>query len=1087
MNTIVRPLRELTLTLFILFVVNLTFAQKFNFTKYSVEDGLPQSTVYDICQDSKNYLWLATDGGGIARYDGHYFKTYNKKDGLTENVIRKIIIDKNDNKWLATNGGLIFFDGKKFTKINLSKEKKNIYILALCVRGNKIYAGSSGDGLFEVDITTRKVSQFLSTNGNIASNYIFDLALDHSGNIWIANYEGGLSCIKSNGEVASIKNDALFGYYCLSLSLLKDGKMLCGTKEAGYFIFDPVKYAKGEINGETNFYLKNSSVWDAGYYNNQLYVATQENGIYLIDEKLNDIKINFTKENGAPSNQYYSVFSDKENNLWLGSSGSGLVKFSGFNFLNFDKSQINTSSGVRTIYQHSPNTFWLGTDDAVFELKKNSSYNYSISKQKDLLNVKGVISSFAKDANANYYAGSKSNGLYILNNQNYVVNYTFDNGLASDNVSSILARKSDNSVWVGTDGGISLARNGEILTISESNGLINNEVQKLDLINNCVVAATNGGLVVFSGTSMQSYDKAEGIKEVRLNTFCADKTGKLYLGTFGDGIYVSDNATGKIKKFSKLPVKSLDFENIYSLTFCNDTLLAVTSDKGLTILILKNNRVEKSFLFNDQNGFEGIESNLNANLLSSNGNLFLGTVTGLSILNLKDFSLKLISPSVNIDSIKINDKAYPELPISLSYNMNSIELQTSLIGFSNVPQNKLEYMLEGYDTHWNTVVSNVFKEYGVYKVKYNKLPPGKYKLIFKGICTDGVTPSIKSFEFEINPPFWSTLWFKLLVTIILIAGIFSIIRLRVKILKDKNRQLEEIVTIRTKEILIQKEEIEIKNKELNHQNEEILAQQDEIRQQSILLKDKNQEITDSINYAQRIQNSLLPDLNEIENKHKNLFVIFKPKDIVSGDFYWINSKENELNIVAADCTGHGVPGAFMSLIGIEKLNDIYEKQSSPSKILSGLNNSVKHTLKQNSTSNAKDGMDLAYISIRENNLIYAGANRPLYIMRKGNFEITEIKADKVAIGGFTEFDYFFKEHTITLNKGDRVYVFSDGYADQFGGEFGKKLMTKRFKEMIIESYNYTMAEQKMYLINQFELWRNEQDQIDDVLVIGYEY
>lgn len=1085
--------------LFLFFNCSISYAQKFSFFKYSVENGLPQSTVYDIFQDHNNYLWLATDGGGLVRFDGHYFKTYNKKDGLSGNVVREIVEDKNNQLWIATNNGLQYFNNNKFTNIELLKANVNVYAICLVLRGDKLFVGTTGDGLFEVDVNSKKVTQLNSSNTGLNNNWVIDLTEDNDHNIWIANYIGGLACIKPDGNLIPINSENLNGMLTVSLSNLADGSILCGTQESGFFVFKPNEILKTKKLLSQKMYLKGSSVWHAKYFNRQLYIATQKHGVFLLDEKFNT-KINFTTQNGLPSNQFYKIFPDNENNLWLASSGSGIVKFAGFSFLSFDKDQISTSSGVHSIFQKNNSTYWIGCDVGVFELSENKNYNYTITKSKQFNSNTGTVSAFGADNNGNYYIGSKSNGLYILNNKNFVVNYTEKEGLAGNDVSSILHKASDNSIWIGTSAGISLAKDGEILNISESNGLINNEVQKLGLINDHVVAATDGGLVVFSGKSMQSFDEKEGLKEKRLHTFCPDKNGKLFLGTFGDGIYKSDLPVGEIKKFTKLSIPSLDFENIYTLTFCNDTLLAATSDKGLSLISIVNEKVKAVYLFNNQNGFEGIESNLNASLLSSDGKLFIGTVTGLTILNLKDFSMKLIAPKVSIDSIKVNNKTYKTIPEQLSYDQNSIELQAGLIGFSNVSQNRLEYKLEGFDANWNIMASNVFKDNGYIKINYNKLPPGKYTLVLKGICTDGVIPNVSRIVFEVVPPFWTTWWFRIMIGAVLIMGIYLVIQIKEKVLKEKNRILEATVTERTKEIVE-------KNEELNQQNEEILAQRDEIEHQSLLLSHKNQEITDSINYAQRIQNSLLPDIEELEGELKKVFVIFRPKDIVSGDFYWSqstkenidevqkvadpktsklkNSKTKELNIVAADCTGHGVPGAFMSLIGIEKLNDVFEKYNTPSEMLQHLNNAVKNTLKQNSHSNAKDGMDLAFVKIVGNNITYSGANRPLYILKKDANEIIEVKADKVAIGGFTEFNYEFTDHHLEMSPGDRIYIFTDGYADQFGGEKGKKLMTKKLKELIIESSGYSLPLQKEHLDVNFQKWKGNYEQVDDVLLIGY--
>jgi serine phosphatase RsbU (regulator of sigma subunit)/Tfp pilus assembly protein PilF len=278
-----------------------------------------------------------------------------------------------------------------------------------------------------------------------------------------------------------------------------------------------------------------------------------------------------------------------------------------------------------------------------------------------------------------------------------------------------------------------------------------------------------------------------------------------------------------------------------------------------------------------------------------------------------------------------------------------------------------------------------------------------------------------------------------------------------------------------------------------------------------IIEEKNKEITDSINYAKRIQQAKLPKKEEIYAHLSQSFILFKPKDIVSGDFYFFHSSQQpttnnqQLFIAAADCTGHGVPGAFMSMIGSEKLNDAVLQSSDTSEILKLLNKGIKTSLHQSeSQDSTRDGMDIALCSIDlENNTVrYAGANRPLWIIRKmengkltidnetsqqpttNNQQLIEIKATKKAIGGFTEDNQHFDTHEINVSKGDTLYIFTDGYADQFGGEGRKKFMTKRFKDTLLEIQNKTMQEQEQHLDNVIENWKAGIEQIDDILVIG---
>ncbi len=254
-----------------------------------------------------------------------------------------------------------------------------------------------------------------------------------------------------------------------------------------------------------------------------------------------------------------------------------------------------------------------------------------------------------------------------------------------------------------------------------------------------------------------------------------------------------------------------------------------------------------------------------------------------------------------------------------------------------------------------------------------------------------------------------------------------------------------------------------------------------------LIKEKTNEITDSIHYALRIQKATLPHRKDIWTALQKSFVLYKPKDIVSGDFYWFAEKDQTVFIAAMDCTGHGVPGAFMSIIGSERLNDAVHNENNPSKILSLLNQGIKASLRQSeNVESTRDGMDIALCSIDLKNKVvnYAGANRPLWIIKKNTICIEEIKATKCAIGGLTKSDQHFETHTIQLEDGDTFYIFTDGYSDQDGGDKGKKLMTKKFRQILLDIQDKTMQEQEAYLEAYFEKWRGTKEQLDDILIIG---
>ncbi len=263
-----------------------------------------------------------------------------------------------------------------------------------------------------------------------------------------------------------------------------------------------------------------------------------------------------------------------------------------------------------------------------------------------------------------------------------------------------------------------------------------------------------------------------------------------------------------------------------------------------------------------------------------------------------------------------------------------------------------------------------------------------------------------------------------------------------------------------------------------------------IEKQNLVISEKKKEIEDSINYARYIQRSILPDKDAFESCFNDFFLFFIPKDIVSGDFYFLEkSNDGMIHLAVVDCTGHGVPGGFMSVIGAEVFEQaVKEKRNSPGEALAFVNKKIKSFLKQQQPgSNSRDGMDanLCYINKKENKLLFSGANRPLYIIR--NKELKEFEPTKSALGGITETEQAFKDHEIKLEKGDTIYLFSDGYADQFGGEKGKKMMTKNFKKLLLEIHEKPMEQQKTILHDNFIAWRGALEQLDDILVLGFKW
>jgi serine phosphatase RsbU (regulator of sigma subunit) len=260
----------------------------------------------------------------------------------------------------------------------------------------------------------------------------------------------------------------------------------------------------------------------------------------------------------------------------------------------------------------------------------------------------------------------------------------------------------------------------------------------------------------------------------------------------------------------------------------------------------------------------------------------------------------------------------------------------------------------------------------------------------------------------------------------------------------------------------------------------------EVQKFELELKDKN--ITDSLIYAQRIQEALLPSEMYFRKHFEDSFILFKPKDIVSGDFYWIGEKDEKVFVVAADCTGHGVPGALMSMIGLEIVEKTINEDNIeiPSKILEVMNKGLEKTFsrEKNIGTIIRDGMDigLCVIDLKRKKLKYAGAFFPLYLIRDDS--LIEITADKIIIGMNPE-ELTYTDHEIDILDDDIFYIFSDGYVDQFGGSENKKFMYRRFRYLLTTIHNFPVNDQKAILEENIKTWMGANEQVDDMMVIGF--
>ena len=394
----------------------------------------------------------------------------------------------------------------------------------------------------------------------------------------------------------------------------------------------------------------------------------------------------------------------------------------------------------------------------------------------------------------------------------------------------------------------------------------------------------------------------------------------------------------------------------------------------------------------------------------------------------------------------------------LDYAHNNIIITFSMPFYQNEQENLYSWKMEGLRQGW-TEWSNR------HAAEYIRLPEGNYKFLVRAKNIYGNESPPASYMFSISPPWYRTIVAYIIYVLLALVFVYIAVRLGQYRLKKKNERLEQIVAERT----------------------------EEIRAQNKILTAQQKEITDSIQYAERIQRAVLPDENLLQGILPEYFILLKPKYYVSGDFYWLTEDGGRIVVAAADCTGHGVPGAFMSMLGVSFLNKIIRENGiyQPDLILNELRKNIIEALKSTGKEGEqKDGMDIALcvIDMQSKMLQFSGANNPLYLVHRK--ELQETKADKMPVAYYPNAKDFSSRY-IQLQTGDSLYLFSDGFTDQFGGPNGKKFMYKPFRELLMNICERPMAEQKQELEKAINGWMSPPapggthvEQTDDILVIG---
>ncbi len=1079
-------------------------AQKVALENHTLKTGLPQNTVSDIAQDHQGYIWFSTQVG-VARYDGYTFEHFNLSNGLPDDEVNSILVDQAGKIWFGTQGGIGIYDGESFDK--LSKEDGliddrvegmiedpvgNIWIWTdygiSVITPDTILSYSKEDAL-----TDNKVfDAFVDSRGRVhlatyfnpgitifedpytykklpQQEFVRDIMEVSPGEIWYATQGSGILVRKGEEEQWLGLEEGLGDEIVLSLLRDRQGKIWCGTYSEGLFIYENGSFRHLETEGNYDPIAKELKEDSRG----RIWIAGFDNGVYMLDDTY--LK-HFNTDNNLVHNNVNTIFEDRFGSIWIATMG-GVSKYGRAIFEIYDLDFGLPANSIQAVYHDSQGRIWLGAHGNLLNIHGNEVTAFGADE--------GYVEdyhplSFAEDKYQNVYIGTGFE-LFLYNGHSIEIV-----GLKA--TINCMLYTSDEQLWCGTDSGVHILQDGEIRILGSEDGLVNLKVNSLLQMDQLICCATEGGLSLFdlSGQHIRNYTEEDGLAAAVYLDVACDSENRLWLATKSRGITMIDlSKPDAIENYNTS--HGMVSNSTYFVEFTDSVSLWIGTNLGINVLDLSTGEFS---LYGDDEGFYPLETNERAVSKGENGELWIGTVEGLvhydPRYDTKDPNppeLVLYPPVVDgviyEGSLNGDTEIKNVFPgeMTFPYSKNSLEFNFTGIHTVNPSRNSFSWYLEGFDRDWSEPGS-------ARSAPYMRLPNGHYVFRVKAYNLDGVEVEQEaSFAFTIKPPLWRTFWFILLEVLAGLALIYGTFKYRERQLIREKRILEVKVKVRTREIEDQKVEIEAQRDEISEQKSYVEEQRDQIILQ-------NNEITSSIQYAKRIQQAVLPGRKTLEKVLPEHFIFFKPRDIVSGDFYWVEKKEELIVVCAADCTGHGVPGAFMSLLGLTFLNEIvnHEGVLRASEILNRLRSNIIRSMShKDEAEQAKDGMDLALVVIdpQLGMLEFAGAYNPLILARKG--ELIEYKGDNMPVGKHIVEERSFTNHRVQLEDQDMIYLYTDGFPDQFGGEKGGKYKARPFKNLLARISGETVMKQASMLESELQSWMGEEPQVDDILVTGIRY
>ncbi len=1083
------------------------------FINYTMKDGLVQNQVRDICQDRNGYIWFAT-ASGVSRFDGKNFKNFTVADGLPANTVTALLVDRKNSIWMATQGGgLTVFDGKTFRTYTVDDGLASNYLvpngfdkLLLEDSQGNIWCRTNEEGVSVIDMSGVKT---YNKNNGLIDNEITCFKEDSRGRIICAG-GGGISVI-DRGEITDLTLDNARIGRVTDIVVNRKGEIWMVGNQAVQFVDDKTfVYHPFPRQSQAS-----TAFFD---FRDRLWIATAETGSFIFVEG----KYTPVRKTDKP---IAKIYEDSRHDVWLLTQGNGLYRLSGdkTDYYNLRSGLVDNT--VTCIFEDEEGNIWIGTDSGVSMYGKVIFEALTVESGFPNNHVLCV----ATDSFGNVWCGPNNSGLARINGEQLefflkgnssrsVVSIApasnglilgsmgagigcfsngriiFDEKKTDEDVYDILT-VNDNDYWAASSRGLIHVRGSDIKYYTVADGLPDDYIFFLARdAKGRIWCTTSAGLSIFDGERFTNYTVANGLPSDACTDIAIDKYGDVWVGT-ENGLCRIAEKDGKFD-FRIYTVKDGLISNSINLVHADASdRLWIGYVNGLNAIDLKTDHIDK---YTDEDGYLALDSYIGAAATDMHGNVWFGTVEGLVKYNPKADRKYTTPPHTRItditeigvsgdeDIVRFSDGISPEtgLPVNLvlPHNRNNIRIDWIGIHFTVPSKNRYRFILEGYEDVWHEASTETFRE-------YNRLSPGNYTFKVAACNNDGVwNPEPVTYSFTVRRPWWATGVAYVMYALLLTALIYFYIRWRERKLLEENRILEAKVYERTVEIELQKQNIIEINKELKEHQEELIVQRDMAAEQRDQIDGQRREIMDSIRYARRIQNAIMPEPTAMREILPDHFLFFRPRDVVSGDYYWAAKKGNKSIVAAADCTGHGVPGAFMSMLGISFLNEIVLKQETEtaSQILDELRANIKFILSQTgAVGEQRDGIDMALciIDSQAGELQYAGAYNSLLLIRAG--ELIEYKADKMPVGiHVAGREAGFTNNVVPLERGDMLYIFSDGYIDQFGGANNSKFKSKPFKQLLIDISVFPTERQKEILVETHDRWKGDGPQIDDVLVIG---